>query len=104
MSKGHLIQSVFFTLKDSSQDKTQSLIDDCYRYLGGAEGIISLHAGPRVAELDRDVNDSDFHVALIVIFQDRQSHDAYQTVEDHQTFVDRNEANWEQVRVFDANS
>ncbi len=104
MSKGHLTHSVFFTLADPSQDNIKSLIDDCYQYLSSAEGIVSLHAGPRIADLDREVNDQDFHVALIVIFENRATHDAYQTLPDHLTFIERNKANWAQVRIFDADS
>jgi heme-degrading monooxygenase HmoA len=104
MSKGHLTHSVFFTLADSSDEKIQQLVDDCYKYLATADGLVSLHAGARIADLDREVNDDEFHVALITVFESREAHDAYQTVEDHKTFIERNKDNWEKVRVFDAMS
>lgn len=104
MSKGHLTHSVFFTLADSSEEKIQQLIDDAYKYLISGEGLVSLHAGPRVADLDRAVNDDQFHVALIVIFESREAHDVYQNLPDHLTFIERNKANWASVRVFDAMS
>lgn len=104
MSKGHLTHSVFFTLKDAGNDQIQRLVDDCYKYLSAADGVISLHAGARIEDLDREVNDHQFHVALIVILRDREAHDAYQTMPDHVTFIDRNKDNWAAVRVFDATS
>jgi len=99
-----LTHSVFFTLKDSSPEKVQALVEDCYKYLATAEGLVSLHAGGRIADLNREVNDQAFDVALIVVFESREAHDAYQTVPDHLTFIERNKDNWEKVRVFDATS
>ena len=104
MSKGHLTHSVFFTLNDASAENIQRLVDDCYRYLSSAKGVISLHAGARVEDLDREVNDQQFHVALIVILESREAHDAYQTMPDHVTFIERNKKSWAAVRVFDATS
>ena len=104
MSKGHLTHSVFFTLEDSSDEKIQQLVDDCYKYLGDADGLVSLHAGARIPDLDRPVNDDQFHVALIVVLESREAHDAYQEMADHVTFIERNKGNWAQVRVFDATS
>lgn len=98
-----LIHSVFFTLQDSSAEKVQSLISDCHKYLATGKGVVSLHAGERTSDLDREVNDQEFHVALIVVFETREAHDAYQTIADHLTFIERNKDNWKQVRVFDAN-
>jgi hypothetical protein len=104
MSKGHLAHSVFFTLKDSSDAKIQQLVDDAYQYLTTGEGLVCVHAGARIPDLDREVNDDQFHVALIVIFESRQAHDDYQNLPDHLTFIERNKENWAQVRVFDATS
>ena len=104
MSQGHLTHSVFFTLKDASEAKIQQLVDDSYTYLSKAAGLVSLHAGARIADLNREVNDDQFHVALIVVFESREAHDAYQTVEGHVTFIERNKENWASVRIFDATS
>lgn len=99
-----LTHSVFFTLKDASPAMTQALIDDCHKYLTTGDGLVSLHAGARITDLDRDVNDDGFHVALIVVFESREAHDVYQDIPDHLTFIERNTDNWQQVRVFDANA
>lgn len=104
MSKGHLTHSVFFSLKDPTESNIQQLVDDCYQYLADADGLLSLHAGARIADLDRPVNDDQFHVALIVILESRAAHDAYQEMADHLTFIERNKDTWASVRVFDATS
>lgn len=104
MSKGHLTHSVFFTLTDASDEKIQGLVNDCYELLSSAEGLVSLHAGARVPDLDRGVNDDQFHVALIVIFESREAHDSYQFMSGHVSFIERNKDNWASIRVFDATS
>jgi hypothetical protein len=48
------------------------------------------------------VNDRDFDVALLIVFDSRAAHDAYQTAERHQRFIADNATTWAKVRVFDA--
>ena len=97
-----LSHDVFFTLVDSSDASIQALVDSCHRYLRDHPGVLFFSAGTREGSLDREVNDSKFHVALHVVFEDRQSHDAYQEAPDHAVFIEENQANWEVVRVFDS--
>lgn len=97
-----LAHNVFFTLNDASETAQKQLVDACHKYLKDHPGVVFFAAGTLVAELDRPVNDRDFHVALHVIFSDRAAHDAYQTAGDHLQFIEENKANWKQVRVFDS--
>ncbi len=97
-----IAHAVFFTLSDSSTEAQQSLIDDCEKYLSNHPGVVHFSAGTRGEDFTREVNDKDFHVALVVVFDSRESHDAYQVHPDHLEFVNRNKANWAKVRVFDA--
>ena len=53
-------------------------------------------------ELKRPVNQLDFDIALQTVFESRAAHDAYQVHPRHLQFIDENKANWERVRVFDA--
>jgi len=101
-SDKQLTHCVFFTLKDNSAENCQSLIDDCHTYLTRPDGVVSLHAGVRAQELDREVNDTVFDVSLIVAFENRQAHDIYQDHAEHITFIERNKDSWQSVRVFDA--
>ena len=97
-----LSHNVFFTLKDKSADKIDGLVQACHKYLKNHTGVVFFAAGTLVDELQRPVNDRDFQVALHVVFTDKAAHDAYQTVEDHLTFIAENKENWESVRVFDS--
>jgi DNA-binding LacI/PurR family transcriptional regulator len=97
-----LSHDVFFTLKDSSPEACQALVDACHRHLGVIDGIHFFTAGTRETSFDRDVNDAGFHVALHVVFPDQATHDAYQTAPTHADFITECEANWAQVRVFDS--
>ena len=54
------------------------------------------------ADYDRQVNDRDFDVALVIVFESREAHDAYQTAERHRRFIAENATGWTRVRVLDA--
>ena len=101
-SSGQLTHCVYFTLKDSSPENRQALLDDCNTYLRRPDGVVSLHAGLRVEDLTRPVNDGDFDVSLVVVFDDRAAHDVYQDHPEHLTFIERNKETWQTVRVFDS--
>ena len=54
------------------------------------------------AELDREVNDRDWHVGLHLVFVDKAAHDAYQDDPAHVKFVEENKPGWAAVKVFDS--
>ena len=96
-----LVHNVFFTLKEGTPQNIQKLIDACFHYLKDHPGVVYFGAGPLVAELERPVNDRDFHVALCVVFRSKQDHDVYQTAPAHLKFIEENKPTWDKVRVFD---
>ena len=98
-----LAHNVYFTLKDDSAETQETLVAACHKYLKDHPGVVFFAAGTLASDLTREVNDRAFHVALHVIFQDRASHDAYQTADTHQQFIEENKTNWKEVRVFDSN-
>ncbi len=98
-----LSHNVYFTLHDASETAIQELVAACHQYLKNHTGVIFFSAGTLVKDLARPVNDHAFEVALNVVFDSREAHDAYQTVPDHLKFIAENKANWKQVRVFDSN-
>ena len=97
---GHM---VYFTLKDRSPANIAKLVEACKKYLTGHPGTVLFAAGTLVADLTRPVNQLDFDVALQLVFESREAHDAYQQHPRHLQFIDENKASWEKVRVFDAN-
>jgi len=102
MAEMMLAHNVFFQLEDSSEPAVEKLIADCKRYLAPHEGIVFFACGSLAKELNRDVNDRDFDVALHIVFRTKADHDAYQSTPGHQQFIEANKENWKQVRVFDS--
>lgn len=96
---GHM---VFFTLHDNSVYEKQKLVRDCYAYLRNSPGVVYFSAGERAPSADRPVNDTNFDVALHVVFENAEAHDQYELSKKHLEFINRNESNWKQVRVFDS--
>jgi len=95
------LHNVYFSLNDDSPEAIQNLIDECTKYLTVQDGIVSFYCGVIEADLNRDVNDTDYDVSLHILFDTREAHDAYQTDAQHRIFIDRNNDNWATVRVFD---
>jgi len=97
-----MVHDVFFTLKDDSPEAKQELVAGCKKYLSDQPGTLAMAAGSRVEELDREVNDQAFDVALHIVFKDKAAHDAYQKAEKHKKFIEEFKGNWKSVRVFDS--
>ena len=94
--------NVYFTLKDGSNEAVKQLISDCNLYLSDIPGIKSFACGVLEKQLNREVNDRDFDVSVHVLFESKETHDAYQIAPAHKEFVARNEDNWSTTRVFDS--
>ena len=103
VAEQQLAHIVYFTLHENSPERVEELRAACRHYLTGHDGTVYFSVGTLVPDLDREVNQRDFDVALHVIFADRQSHDLYQVSDRHQEFIALNRDNWSQVRVYDSN-
>ncbi len=97
-----LAHIVYFKLKDSSDTAKQKLVAACHKYLSGHEGTVYFSAGTLVPDLDREVNQRDWDVALHLVFKNRAAHDAYQVHPRHKQFIEENRENWEKVKVYDS--
>jgi hypothetical protein len=97
-----LAHMVYFKLKDASPEAKQKLVDACDKYLSNHPGTVYYSAGIRAEEMNREVNDVGFDVALHVVFANDAAHDAYQKHDRHLKFIAENKDNWESVRVFDS--
>lgn len=102
MSAQRLAHNVYFKLKDDTPAKVAELVAACKTYLNVQPGIAFFAAGPIVPDLDRDVNDRDWHVGLHLVFVDKAAHDAYQDDPTHNRFIAEMKPNWAGVRVFDS--
>lgn len=99
-----LVHAVFFSLQDNSAAARDQLIAACQRHLSDHPGTLFFATTVRTPDLQRDVNDQDFDVSLLLAFQTREDHDRYQTSERHLQFIAENKDNWRQVRVFDSDA
>ena len=99
---GMLAHNVYFRLNDSSDAAKTRLVDACRKYLKDHPGIVFFAAGTLAGDMNREVNDRDFQVALHLVFRGRADHDAYQVHQKHKRFIEENQANWAKVRVFDS--
>ena len=97
-----VVHNVYFTLQNASEAAQRALLDACHKYLKNHPGVEFFAAGTLVPDLQRPVNDRQFHVGLHVVFRDRRAHDDYQQSESHLRFIEENKPNWKQVRVFDS--
>jgi hypothetical protein len=96
---GHM---VYFTLNDNSPAKVKDLVAACEKYLSKHQGEVFFAAGVRGKAFARDVNVTDWDVALHIVFKSKADHDAYAVAPRHQQFIAENKANWKTVRVFDS--
>jgi len=103
VAEQQLAHIVYFTLLENSPERVEELCAACRHYLTGHDGTVYFSVGTLVPDLDREVNQRDFDVALHLVFSDRQSHDLYQVSDRHQEFIALNRDNWSQVRVYDSN-
>jgi quinol monooxygenase YgiN len=97
-----LAHNVFFTLHDHSEAARARLIQACRTHLTAHPGILFFACGKLAADLRRDVNDTDFDVALHIVFTDKGAHDVYQETPAHLRFIAENKDGWKKVRVFDS--
>jgi hypothetical protein len=97
-----LAHMVFFTLADDTGQNREMLVAACRKHLINHDGTVYFSAGALAEDLDREVNDREFDVALHLVFANKQAHDTYQTHERHLKFIEENKHLWSAVRVFDS--
>jgi hypothetical protein len=97
-----LAHMVYFSLEDRSGEAIEKLVASCNELLSGHEGTVYFSVGVLAEDLDRDVNDRDFDVALHLVFENKAAHDTYQTHPRHLKFIEENRPGLKKVRVFDS--
>ena len=96
-----LSHAVYFTLKNRSPQAAADLVAACQSHLAGHPGTLLFAAGP-CSHYDRQVNDRDYDVALVIVFASHAAHDAYQQAPRHQAFIAAHATSWARVRIFDS--
>lgn len=92
---------VFFYLnEDATEQQIAQLKEDCQNLLGAIKTVQKIEVGVP-AGTEREVVDNEYGVGIIVHFEDKEGHDFYQQAERHLDFIERNQATWERVQVYD---
>ena len=98
-----LIHSVYFWLKaDLSESETQQFWDGVNTLLT-IESVENGFVGKPADTEKRPVVDDTYDCALIVMFKDRITHDAYQEDAIHDEFRNLSHL-WERVQIYDSSS
>jgi len=91
-----ILQRARILVADDQPDVLQAL-----RLLLKGEGC-DIETATAPAGVLSAVEARDFDVALIVVFESKAAHDAYQEAPLHLKFIAENRETWAKVRVFDA--
>ncbi len=97
-----IVHDVYFTLKDNSPEAKKKLVAACKKYLTDHAGTVHFAAGVLAEDVKSPFNDSEFDVALHIVFKDKAALDQYIVAERHKMFVEENKDGWKKVRVFDS--
>lgn len=101
-SSKHLAHHVFFWLKNpSSKEDLQKLIAGI-QGLSKIETIRRLHVAVPAAVEQRPVVDSSYSVSELILFDDIEGHNVYQSHHIHQQFIKDHNHLWSKVVVYDS--
>lgn len=101
IEKNGFFHHVFFWLKNpESKEDLKQLIEGLQK-LSKAPTIREFHIG-KPANTDRPVIDSSYSASWLVLFENKEEHDAYQIDPIHLKFVDECSRLWNRVVIYDA--
>ena len=101
-ASGEFTHAVYFWLKDpADQNKNIAFERSLEKFLSGSSDIKNYHLG-KPATTDRPIIDRSYTYALIVTFDSKTEHDAYQEDPAHKLFIKESEHLWERVQIYDS--
>jgi len=99
---GSFVHIVFFWLKEPDNPAARQAFEAALtKFIEGTPGIKSSHVGTP-ADTDRPVIDSTYTYNLVVVFDSKADHDAYQVHPLHKEFIENAGPLWERVQVYDS--
>ena len=100
--ESNFVHCVFFNVKPGTSDEAiDAQIADGDAMLGTIPSVRCIQSGRRDIRMHRDVNDQEYTIGLLVVFDDKVGHDEYNVHETHKAYVEKHKANWASVRVCD---
>lgn len=100
IEKDGFIHHVFFWLKKPENAGDYQQLIEGLQKLSGVSTIKNLHIG-KPASTRREVIDNSYSVSLLVLFDNKQGHDSYQTDPLHLKFVEECAHLWSKVQIYD---
>jgi hypothetical protein len=101
-AKAPYVHSVIFYLKkDTPAAKREAMIADCHKMLGKIPTVRGLWVGEPAAKSTPDIAVKDFHVGLLVLFENSDGLKTYLDHADHLKFVEIYLPLVEKVVVYD---
>lgn len=94
--------TIFFSLKDPSEENKQALIEASKQYLSQHPGLVFFAVGTRDENINGMFTDKNYDVALHMVFTGREALGTYAKTDDHQKFVAVSTPLLKGVRIFDS--
>lgn len=95
------IHSVFFWLREDLSEREQANFRQGAFSLSAIETVHQGFVGTP-ASTDRPIIDRSYSYALILVFKDKDAHDAYQAHATHDQFRRRFSSHWNKVLIYDS--
>lgn len=95
------VHAVYFWLRDDLTEAEHRQFNEGVRSLIAIDGVKMGHIGTP-ASTNRPVIDRSYSHALIVVFDDKDAHDAYQEDPIHRTFLERCAPFWQRLQIYDS--
>ena len=101
--KPHFIHAVYFWLKEDLSK------EDEVTFLRGLESLVGIETVDqgfigKPASTRREIVDSSYSYALVLVFKDKRAHDLYQEHAVHDAFRDNCGSFWTKVQIYDSAS
>ncbi|MDP4285241.1 MAG: Dabb family protein [Bacteroidota bacterium] len=100
VEKNGFIHHVFFWLRNSDSNEDRNLLIGGLKKLSLAHTIKDYHIGAP-ADTNREVIDSSYSVSWLLLFQNKEDQDIYQTDPIHLKFIEDCAHLWKKVVVYD---
>jgi hypothetical protein len=98
--KNIFIHHVFFWLKNAADKDDRNKLVEGLKKLSSAKTIKSFHIG-EPANTRREVIDSSYDISWMLVFENEEDQDSYQTDPVHLKFIDDCSQLWSRVVVYD---
>lgn len=98
-----LVHSVYFWLKEDICEAKRQAFYEGLSGLSRIPSVVKLYVGTPAQTAKRPVIDDSYTFGLVVIFNDMEGHDTYQSHEIHKNFLSEFSSYWFKVLIYDFN-